>query len=62
MATRRGGVTSKRDSEDSETDEEGVAEMEGGHSGVLVAEFILGPDASFAAVAVDGVDEAVRTC
>lgn len=59
MGAKRAGIASKRDSEDGETNKEGVSEMERGHSGVLVAEFILGPDASFAAAAVDGVYEAV---
>lgn len=53
------GIGSEGDREDGETDEEGIAEMEGGHGSILVTEFILCPDAPFAAVTVDGVDEAV---
>lgn len=43
---------------DGETDEERVAKVQRGHCGILVAEFILGPDAAFALGAVHRVDEA----
>lgn len=36
--------------------------MQGRHGGVLVAEFVLRPDAAFALSAVDGIDEAEAAC
>lgn len=56
------GIGGERDGEDCQTDEEGVSKVKGWHGGVLIAEFVLGPDASFAAVAVDGVYETVAAC
>lgn len=58
---QRGATTvagSQGDRSDGQADEEGVAEVQGGHRGVLVAEFVLRPDAGFAFGAVHRVDEA----
>ena len=49
----------KRDGHDRQANEEGVTKVQGRHGSVLVAEFILRPDAAFALGAVYGVDEAV---
>lgn len=42
-----------------EADEQAVSEVQGWHGGVLVAEFVLGPDGALALCAMHGVDEAV---
>ena len=58
---QRGATTvagSEGDSRDGETDKEGVAEVERGHGSVLVAEFVLRPDAGFALGAVHRIYEA----
>ena len=52
----------ERDRHDGQADEERVPEMQRRHGGILVAEFVLGPDAGFAFCAVHRVNEAVAAC
>lgn len=48
----------QRNRHNGQSDKEGVAEMQRGHGGVLVAEFVLGPDAAFTFGAMHGIYEA----